>query len=153
MWYYDEEQDYNFVDIGKSGWWYSIEYISSLDLKTSYSKTQKSQRKIVVQGYSLKIFLHKNAQFIVYNCKLGQHNQQNTFRLCKLQHKTTLINIPYTGLKVKGRKKGKTKIPSPYRQIRMVWAVDFRQDTTLCGSTKMKLLFLPFNEPNLLMIT
>ena len=44
MWYYDEEQEYNPTDIGKSDLWHSIEYISLLDLYTSYSKIQESQQ-------------------------------------------------------------------------------------------------------------
>ena len=89
----------------------------------------------------------KKSQFIVRNCKSGRYNQQHTFRHRKLQHKTTLTNIPYTGLKVKGRKKGKTKISSPRRQIWMICAINLRQDASLCGSTKIKPPFMLFDKP------
>ena len=62
---------------------------------------------------------------------------------CKSQHKTFLINIPYTGLKVKGKKNGKTKISSFHRLNRMLLAINLCQDATLCGFTKMKPPFPP----------
>ena len=52
-------------------------------------------------------------------------------------------------MKVKGRNKGKTKIPSPRRRNQMIRTINLHQDATLRGSTKMKPLFLPFDEPNL----
>ena len=67
----------------------------------------------------------------------------------KSRHKTTSTNIPYTGLKVKGRNKGKTKIPSSCRQKRMIRAINLCQDATCHESTKMKPPFLPYNEPDL----
>ena len=53
----------------------------------------------------------------------------------------TSTNIPYTGLKVKGSKKGKTKIPSPRRRIQMIRAINIYLDANLCGSTRMNGLF------------
>ena len=66
-----------------------------------------------------------------------------------MQHKTTSTDIPYTDLKVKGRKNGKTKILSPCRRNRMLRAINLCQDATLCDSTKMKPPFLFFDEPSL----
>ena len=68
---------------------------------------------------------------------------------CKLQHKTTPADIAYTGLKVKGRKKSKTKILSLCRKNRMIHAIKFCQDATRFESTKMKPPFMHFDEPNL----
>ena len=66
---------------------------------------------------------------------------------CKLQHKTTSTDIPYTSLKVKGRNKGKTKIPSPRRRNRIICAINLCQDATRHESTKLKLHFyLPVNQ-------
>ena len=48
----------------------------------------------------------------------------------KPQHKMTSTNIPYTGLKVKGGNKGKTKIPSPHRQNRINCAINLCQNPT-----------------------
>ena len=83
------------------------------------------------------------------NCKSGRNNQSHTFRGCNSQLNTTSIDIPYNGLNIKGMKNGKTKTPSPCRGNRMLRAINFRQDNTLRGSTKMKLSVLPFNGPNL----
>ena len=52
-------------------------------------------------------------------------------------------------MKVKERKNGKTNTPSPRRWNQMLCAINFRQDNTLRGSTKMKPPFLPFDKPNL----
>ena len=46
------------------------------------------------------------------------------------QHRKTPTNIPYADLKVNGRNKGKTKLPSPYRQNRMICATNLCQDGT-----------------------
>ena len=100
-------------------------------------------------GDSLIIFLHVKYHNTLHNCKSGQHNQRLTFRRCKLQHKTSSVNIPYTDLKIKGRNRGRTKFPSPCRHNIMICAFNLCQDATLCGFTKMKLPFLLFDEPNL----
>ena len=50
---------------------------------------------------------------------------------------------------VKGRKSGNTKAPSPCRQNRMLRALNHCQDITVCGSTKLKLSLLPFEELNM----
>ena len=61
----------------------------------------------------------------------------------------TSIDISYSCLKVKGRNKGKTKIPSPCRCNQMICAINLCQDVTLCRPTKIKAPFVPFDEPNL----
>ena len=99
--------------------------------------------------FSKNLCLCKKSRFIVDNCKSGQHNRQHTFMHHKLQHKTTSNNIPYTGLDVKGRKKGKTKIPSPHRRNQMIHDINLRQDATRLQSTKMKPPFMPFDDQNL----
>ena len=91
----------------------------------------------------------KNSWFIVRNCKSGQQNQRHTFRRRRLQHKMTLTNIPSTGLKVKSRKKGNTKIPSPRRRIWIMCAINLCQDASLHESTKMKPPLLFFDESTL----
>ena len=91
----------------------------------------------------------KKSRYNVQNCKSGRHNRCHTFRRCNSQHKPTSTNIPYNGLKVKGKKNGKTRTPSPYWRNQMLCAINFCQDNALCGSTKMKPPFLPFDEPNL----
>ena len=48
-----------------------------------------------------------------------------------------------------GRNKGKTKIPSPRRQNRMICAINLCQDATRHESKKMKPPLLPFDEPDL----
>ena len=101
--------------------------------------------------FSQNLHACKKSQFIVHNYKSGRHNQRHTFRSCKSQDKTTSIDILYTGLKVKGkgRKNGKTKTPSPRRRNQTLCAINLCQDATVCGSTKIKPLFLFFDEPNL----
>ena len=53
---------------------------------------------------------YKKSQHNVCNCKLVRHNQLHTFWRRNSQHKPTLTKISYNGLKVKGKKNGKTKI-------------------------------------------
>ena len=57
----------------------------------------------------------------------------------------TLTDIPYTGVKVKG----KNKIPSHRRSNQMICTINLCQIVTVCVSKKMKPLFLPFDEINL----
>ena len=54
----------------------------------------------------------------------------------------------YLGLKIKGRNKGKTDLPSPCRRNRMIRAINCCQDVT-CQITKVKPPFLPNGEPDL----
>ena len=91
----------------------------------------------------------KKSQYNVRNCKSGRHNRRHTFRRRKSQHKPISTNIPYNDLKVNGRKNGKAKTPSIHRRNQMLRALNLRQDAILCESTRMKPLFLPFDEPNL----
>ena len=88
----------------------------------------------------------KKSQFIVRNYKSEWHNRQHTFRHRISQHKTTSTSILYTGLKVKGNNKSKTKIPSPHRHNQMICANYFCQGAIFCGSTKMKPPFLAFQQ-------
>ena len=103
------------------------------------------------------------SRFNVWNYKSGRHNQRYTFKcrksqhkttptnipyICKPQHKTTSTNIPYICLKVKRRKKSKTKNPSSHRRNCIFRGINLCQDATLCESTK-KTSFLNFNETNL----
>ena len=88
--------------------------------------------------FSQNLCACKKSRIIVRNCKSGRHNRRHTFRRRKSQHKTTSTNIPYTGLKVKGRKNGGIKTPSPRRRNQMIRAINLCQGATLCGSTKMK---------------
>ena len=52
-------------------------------------------------------------------------------------------------MKVKGRNKDKTKVPSPCRQNQILCAINLCQDTTCHKSTKMKPPVLPSDEPDL----
>ena len=47
---------------------------------------------------------------------------------------------------VKRRKKGDTKAPSPCRQNWILCSLNYFQDITVCGNTKLKSSFLPFEE-------
>ena len=109
-------------------------------ISTPWIRRYKNHSKVSsgTGRFSQNLCAYKKSQFIVPNCKSGQHNRRHTFRHCKLQHKTTLTDIPYTHLKIKGRNNGKTKIFSPCRQNQMISANNLRQDATLCGSAKMK---------------
>ena len=99
--------------------------------------------------FSQNLCACKKLRYNERNCKSGRHNRQHTFMHHKSRHKTTSTNIPYTGLKVKGRNKGKTKLPSPCRQNQMICAINLRQDATRHEFTKMKPPFLPFDELDL----
>ena len=57
--------------------------------------------------------------------------------------------MPYLGLKVKDRNKGKPKFPSPCRYNQMICAINCCQDATRQANTKVKPPFLPYDEPNL----
>ena len=61
----------------------------------------------------------------------------------------TPTNIPYMGLKVKGRNKGKTKLPSPCRLKQMICAIKLCQDATRQEFTAMKPPFLRYGELDL----
>ena len=50
---------------------------------------------------------------------------------------------------VKGRESGNTKAPSPRRQNRMLCSLNYNQDITVRGYTKLKSSFLPFKELNM----
>ena len=91
----------------------------------------------------------KKSWYNVRNCKSGRHNWRHTFRRRNSRHRCTSTNIPYNGLKVKERKNGKTKNPSPCRGNRMLRAVNLCHNTSLCGSPKFKLTFLPLGGLNL----
>ena len=60
------------------------------------------------------------------------------------QYKPISTNIPYDGLKVKGRKS--YKAPSPCKQNQMLCATICRQDDTVCRSRRFKLSILHFNK-------
>ena len=57
--------------------------------------------------------------------------------------------MTYLGLKVKPRKKGKTKLPSPCRHNHMICAINCRWDETCQEHIETKQHFLPYGEPNL----
>ena len=57
--------------------------------------------------------------------------------------------MPYLGLKVKGRNKGKTKLLSPCRHNRMTRAINRCQDTTRQEYTEVKQHLLSYGEPDL----
>ena len=46
-------------------------------------------------------------------CKSGRYNQCHTFGRRNSRYRPTYFNVPYYGLKVKGRKKENNKTPSP----------------------------------------
>ena len=101
-----------------------------------------------MQGDSPKIFVHVNN----HNPLCAITNQANTIDnilsdVVNHSTKKTLIDIPYIGLKVKGRKKCKTKIPFPCRRFLTICAINPCQHATLHGFTKMKSPFLPFDKP------
>ena len=52
----------------------------------------------------------KKSQYNVRNCNSGRHNQRHTFGCHNTQHKPSLTNIPYYGLKVKERKNRNIKL-------------------------------------------
>ena len=52
-------------------------------------------------------------------------------------------------MKIKGKNKGKTKTPSLRRWNRMIYAINFYQYAICLEPTRIKLPFLPFNEPNM----
>ena len=115
-----------------------------------YSKTQESQQsEQFCRRFPQNIRTCKKSQYNVRNCKSGRHNQSYTFRRCNSGHKPTWTNIPYNDLKVKGRRNGNTKTPSPQKWNQILCAINLCQDNTLRGSTKTKPPFLPYDEPNL----
>ena len=80
-----------------------------------------------------EIFAHnlhacKKSRYNVWDCKSGRHNWCHTFERHNTQHKPSLTNIPYYGLKVKGRKNRKTKTPSPCWQNRTFRALNICQE-------------------------
>ena len=103
----------------------------------------------MVRGDSLKIFVHVKSHDSLYII-VNQDNTINNTLLCIINRDTKRHRVTFnTGLKVKGRKNGKTEIPSPCRRNRTLCAINLCQDATLRGCTKMKPPFLPFDEPNL----
>ena len=114
----------------------------------NHSKTSSSTWR-----FFQNLCAYRKSWFIFCNCKSGRHNQQRTFRCYKLQHKMLLTNIPYTSLEIKGRKKGKTRISSPCRQIWMIFAINLCQDASLCGSKKWNCLFCLSMNQTYVMIT
>ena len=57
--------------------------------------------------------------------------------------------MPYLGLNVKTRNKGETKLLSPCRHNRMVYAVNCRQDASCQEPIDVKQPFLPYDDPDL----
>ena len=57
--------------------------------------------------------------------------------------------MPYMGLKVKGRNKSKTKVPSPCRKNWMICAINLHQDATCQEDMAGKRPFLYYGEPDL----
>ena len=68
----------------------------------------------------------KVSRYNVHNCKAGKHNRGHTFRRHNTWYKPSLTIIPYCGLKVKEKKNGKTKNPSP------CWQNWMHRDLNLC---------------------
>ena len=60
------------------------------------------------------------------------------------QQQKTPTDMPYMVLKVKGRNKSKTKLPSPCRQNQMICAINLCQDATCQEYTEVKPPFLPY---------
>ena len=98
----------------------------------NHSKASNGARK-----FSKFFWEYKKSWYNVWNCKSERQNKLHSFRRYNSQHKPTSTNIPYNGLKVKGRKNGKIKTSSPCRWNGMLHAINLCQDNTLCGSTKI----------------
>ena len=88
----------------------------------------------------------KKSHSDVRNCKSGRHNCHHSFKRHRPRYKPISTNIPYNGLKVKGRKSYKNKTPSPGRRNRMLRAIIRRQDAIIHRSTRFKSFLLHFNE-------
>ena len=63
-----------------------------------------------VERFSQSLCACKKSQYNVWYCKSGRHNRCQTFRCRNSQHQQTSINIPYNGLKVKGKIMAKLKL-------------------------------------------
>ena len=59
-----------------------------------------------------------------------------------------MTNIPYHGLRIKGRKNGETKLQYPCSQNQMLHTIEHRQNISFWKSTRMKPPFLPFDVPS-----
>ena len=72
----------------------------------------------------------KKPHYDVKNYKFGRHNRCHTFKCHRSRYKPISTNIPYSGLMVKGRKRGNTKPPSLHRQNRMLHYLNHSKDIT-----------------------
>ena len=101
----------------------------------------------MAQRNMIKIFEHVRNHNITY----GTVNQEDITHvaLSDSRYERSLTSIQYYDFKIKGRKNGKTKHPSPRRQNRMLHAITHFQDISLQKFTRMEPPFLPFDKPNL----
>ena len=120
------------------------QWISKPQIKRSFNHQKASSG---AGQFALNLRICKNSHYNVQNCKSGRHNWRHSFKQHRPQYKAISTNIPYDGLKVKGRKG--YKAPSPCRQNLMLRATIRCQDDIICRSTRSKSSLLHFNELNI----
>ena len=85
--------------------------------KPRYQRHKKHHKTSHGAGkFSQNLRANKELWFNEGNFKSGRHSRQHTFMHYKSENKNTSTNMPNLGLEVKGKNKGETRFPSPYRQ-------------------------------------
>ena len=77
------------------------QWISKPRIKRSYKHRKISSG---AGQFALNLRICKNSHYDVRNCKSGRHNRRHSFKRHRPRYKPISTNIPYDGLKVKGRK-------------------------------------------------
>ena len=125
--------------------WSTLNIIPQWISKPRIKRSFKHQKSSSGTGqFALNLRICKNSHYDVRNCKSGRHNQWYSFKQHRPRYKSISINIPYHGIKDKGRKDYTTL--SPHRQNRMLHTTICCQDDIICRSTRFKLSLLHFNK-------